>query len=369
MKVLWLANIPSPYSVDFFNELGKLCDLTVLFELKAAKDRDSSWMTFNFQTFYGVFLKGIQYADDKALCPGVITYLDNKYDMIVASTMPTLTGMMAIFYMQLKGIPYIIQGDGGFKKDGKGLKERLKYQLISKAKACLSTGITHDEYYLAYGAIKERLYRIPFTSLREKDVAKRVIPPEKKRLMKSALGINPDRKMVLSVGQFIHRKGFDVLLRAAKLLDPKDEVLIIGGTPTEEYRQIIKEENLENVTFMEFMVPDELREYYKCADLFVLPTREDIWGLVINEAIAQGLPVVTTSACIAGQELVGNGVNGYIVPVEEFEQLAQAIDQVLYSSKYDEYCINSLKKAKLFTIENTAAVHYQIFERIVAERE
>lgn len=369
MKVLWLANIPSPYSVDFFNELGKLCDLTVLFELKGAKDRDSSWRIFNFETFCGVFLRGIQYSDDKALCPGVITYLDRKYDIIVASTMPTLTGMLAILHMQLKGIPYIIQGDGGFKKDGKGLKERLKYLLISKAKAWLSTGTAHDEYYLAYGAIKERLYRIPFTSLKEKDVAESIITPEKKRLMKRELGINPDRKMVLSVGQFIHRKGFDVLLHGAKRLDPMDEVYIVGGTPTEEYRRIINEENLENVTFMEFMAPDKLRKYYKCADLFVLPTREDIWGLVINEAIAQGLPVVTTSGCIAGQELVENGVNGCIVPVDEFELLSKAIDQILYSSKYDEYCINSLKKAKYYTIENTAAVHCQIFDRIVDQRE
>ena len=57
MKILWLTNIPSPYRVDFFNELGKLCELTVLFEKKAASDRDDSWKNFEAKNFTPVFLK------------------------------------------------------------------------------------------------------------------------------------------------------------------------------------------------------------------------------------------------------------------------------------------------------------------------
>lgn len=55
------------------------------------------------------------------------------------------------------------------------------------------------------------------------------------------------------------------------------------------------------------------------ADIFVHPTREDIWGLVVNEAMAKGLPVITTDRCVAGLELIKNESVGRIVPVENID--------------------------------------------------
>ena len=52
------------------------------------------------------------------------------------------------------------------------------------------------------------------------------------------------------------------------------------------------------------------------SDLFVLPTREDIWGLVINEAMSFGLPIITTRKCIAGTELITDGENGYLLEAD-----------------------------------------------------
>jgi len=51
MKYLFLTNIPSPYRVDFFNELGKLCDVTVAFETGASKERDASWKRYDIKRF------------------------------------------------------------------------------------------------------------------------------------------------------------------------------------------------------------------------------------------------------------------------------------------------------------------------------
>ena len=101
--------------------------------------------------------------------------------------------------------------------------------------------------------------------------------------------------MILAVGQFIHRKGFDVLLQAARTMDKNIGIYIVGGKPTEEYLQIQKENNLTQIHFEGFKTKEELAMYFKAADIFVHPTREDIWGLVINESMAYGLPVVTLS--------------------------------------------------------------------------
>ena len=65
--------------------------------------------------------------------------------------------------------------------------------------------------------------------------------------------------------------------------------------------------------FIDFLQTSELKQYYKLSDIFVLPTKYDVWGLVVNEAMSQGLPVISTSACVAAIELVSNGYNGYVI--------------------------------------------------------
>ena len=76
MKVLFLLNIPSPNRVDFFNEFGKLCELTVLFETEASTERDESWKNYQFKNFQGIILPGKRMSLDTAFCPFVIKYLD-----------------------------------------------------------------------------------------------------------------------------------------------------------------------------------------------------------------------------------------------------------------------------------------------------
>jgi glycosyltransferase involved in cell wall biosynthesis len=93
----------------------------------------------------------------------------------------------------------------------------------------------------------------------------------------------------------------------------------------------------------------------------VLPTREDIWGLVINEALAYGLPTITTDRCVAGLELIRDGVNGYVVPVEDIDALSEKIKAVLASD------LEAMGKAALesvgpYTLENMARTHAEIFE-------
>src|SRR5699024_11074740 len=122
---------------------------------------------------------------------------------------------------------------------------------------------------------------------------------------------------VITVGQFIYRKGFDILLAAWKDLDKKYQLIILGGGELEgEYRRYIERCSYQNVFVLGFMPKEDLFKYYEASDVFVLPTREDIWGLVVNEAMACGLPVITTEKCIAGMEYIDNGVNGFIVPTE-----------------------------------------------------
>lgn len=365
MRVLFLTNIPSPYRVDFFNELGKLCNLTVLFERKDATNRQEQWLKNKIHTFNALFLKGKKVHSDSAIDLGVIKYLDKKrYDIIVVGGYATPTGMLAINYMKINRIPFILNADGGFiNKNENFLKKHIKNHHISSAICWLSTGEETTKYFEYYGANIQNIFEYPFTSLYQKDILEDVVDIDKKKKTRVNLNIN-EEKVILTVGQFIHRKGFDVLLNACKKIHKDYGVYIVGGEPTEEYIKLKEEFNLTNVHFVGFKSKEELKEYYISSDLFVLPTREDIWGLVINEAMAYGLPVITTNRCIAGLEMVQDYENGFIVPVNNIDLLARRINEILEDEiMARKMSKRNLEKIQRYTIENMAEQHFDIFNK------
>lgn len=124
-----------------------------------------------------------------------------------------------------------------------------------------------------------------------------------KLFIKKELNITEDIVILFS-GQFIPRKGIDILLKGSTNLPENVGVYIVGGKPCLEYLSLVDELQLKNIHFIDFKTPIELSNYYQAADIYVLPTREDIWGLVINEAMAYGLPVITTTNCLSGTELI-----------------------------------------------------------------
>jgi hypothetical protein len=79
-----------------------------------------------YRCFRGITLKGIETAADKALCLNVIKYIKKDYDHIIVCNMATPTGMLAITYMKLLGIKYIIEGDGAFPSDTLRIKDKVK---------------------------------------------------------------------------------------------------------------------------------------------------------------------------------------------------------------------------------------------------
>lgn len=325
MKVLFLTQIPSPYKMDFFAGLGEYMNLTVLFERASAGNRDSEWLKKKPKNFKAVFLKGKLVGDEMAFCPNVIKYvLSKEYDRIVVGQYSSPTAMLAIFVMRLFGIKYYISTDGGMAKNEKGLKRKVKSFFMQKAEAYLSPSVASDQFLEYYGADRLKIYRYPFSSIRKSDVLKSPVSTKDKTDLRNKLGIE-EKKMIISVGQFIYRKGYDVLLNAAVSLPSDMGIYIIGGTPTKEYTDLVEKYNLKNIHFLKFMTKEELKEYYMASDLFVLPTREDIWGLVVNEALCYGLPVVTTDQCNAGVELITNSAAGKIIPSNDIEATKSAI--------------------------------------------
>lgn len=357
-KILFVTNIPSPYRVDFYNELGKSVDLTVIFEAKSANNHGIhfNYNLDNITNFKAVFLSEGDIQEKKVNLKVFKQLHPSTYDEIVLTSYSYLTEMAALIYLKILGRKFYFETDGGFIKIENRLKKHFKKLLISSAYRYFSPSGLSDEYLVHYGADRQDIIRYPFTSLSEEAISIGASMRAATSIYRAKLHMS-DRINILFTGQFIERKGVDILLKAFNQIhDTRVHLYLVGGDGSEQYRELISEANKSRVHFVPFLSKDELREYYAAADIFCLPTREDIWGLVINEAMSFGLPIVTTYNCGAGVELVGN--NGFLYDAENIQALKICLTDLIENrEKRQGMGEISLRKIQHYTIENMAHAH------------
>ena len=355
--------MPTIYRVYFFNELGKYCNLDVIFERYCATGVPNRWNDSLAKNFNAKFLNTKNFGREGSISFGLLKLNYREYDRIIISSYSSPTEILALIKLKLIRKKYILEVDGGMIKREIFIHKLLKKFLISGASIYFSTSEMTSKYLMYYGAQKNKIVKYNFTSLYKKDILQDPIGIDEKKDLKKKLAIKTD-KLILAVGQFIYRKGFDVLLNAYKDLSNDVSICLIGGEVTNEYKNIVKTNYMKNVIFIDNISKEKLVQYYLAADLFVLPTREDIWGLVINEAMAIGLPIITTDKCIAGIELVKDFENGFIVPADSESELLKLTNLLLN----DEYLrrrisLNNLIKIRNYTFEKMVEQHLQIFSR------
>ena len=294
--VLFLTNYPSPYRVHFFDELGKYMDVTVLYSdrVEDMKHRNADWFEEGEHGFRAVRLTPKVRVGRRYLCFDVLPWLKKQYDAIVVCGYSSPTAVLAMAYLRLCRIPFYMEVDGGLvRQDGK-LKHFVKKSLVCMANRWLSTGVHTTGYLVHYGAREERITHYPFSSLYERDILEVPVSRQEKEVLRRELDI-PEKQMILAIGQMIHRKGFDVLLKAAKDLDPETGIYFVGGEAKEEYWKLREELGLKNVHFLGFQKKERLAQYYKAADVFVLPTREDTMPTGTKDRIAAALARVSVA--------------------------------------------------------------------------
>lgn len=363
MKVLCLTFIPSPYRLSFFEELGKHCELTVLFERSQSKYREGNWKNYCFCNFNGKILKGITTRQQDKLCFGCVKYLlDRSYDIIILSNPFSPTGFLAASILKTFKIPYVVECDGAFPTGYKSWKTKLKGYVVKSAKMCMSTAKLTDSYYLECGVSEVNLFRYPFSSVKDADIIERPLNSAEKSTIKKKLQIE-NKPSVITIGRFVPGKGFDMLIDVASHY-PNINFYFIGGKATKEYIEQVDNLKLSNCYFLDFMPKEKIFTWLKACDLFVLPTRSDVWGLVINEAMACGLPVISTDMCIAALEMIKDGYNGYVYHVDDIEQLGEQIGQVFENqTNVASMGKNAIAVAHQYTIETMTAAHIHAFNK------
>lgn len=364
-RILFTSNIPVPYRMDFFNELGKLVDLTVVFERKNAKTRNDEWLNNTAKDFKPIFLKGINIGDDIAFCPEIINIIrKGNFDLIIIGIYYSPTGILLTSYLKAKKIPYAFSGDGGFFKKEPRFKFILKKLLINGASMYLVPSGHAIELLKHYG-VPDNLCRIyPFSSIWEKDIMLPATIEEKKKKRKE-LNIK-ENFVVLAVGRLVFLKNWDLLIEASRYFDPSSGFYLIGGQPEGTCYEEIAYNSPDNFYFVDFKQKETLKDYFRSADVFVLPTRHDAWGLVINEAMAYGVPVITTDMCTAGKELIDDGINGLIIKVGDREGLVSALQTLKDNPDLiDNYSKKGYEKIKGYTIETMALSYFNYINELL----
>lgn len=248
--------------------------------------------------------------------------------------------LRAILTARSLGIKVLLRGEshlnrpaGSFLKSS--VKARLLPWLFRRVDGFLAIGTLNREFYLHYGVPEERIFMMPYavdnTFFRQRVAEAR---PFREKL-REALGLEPGRPVILYASKFQKRKRPSDLLEAYIRLspdgveEPAAYLLFIGdGEERAVLEMRVRALGWTSVKFLGFKNQTELPRYYDLCDVFVLPSEDEPWGLVVNEVMNAGKPVIVSDRVGCGPDLVRCGENGFVFPVGDVEALARCLHDV-----------------------------------------
>lgn len=240
-------------------------------------------------------------------------------------------------------------------------QRRARKMIIPRADACVGLSQAAKEKYVAFGAPADRVkvsVQASGYSRTARGLSGRAATREGDRLPAT----------VLYVGSLTERKGVQYLLDSFASIHrqlPIARLIIVGDGPLkEQLKGRAAELRLDGaVTFAGFVQPQRLSEYYEQAGLFLFPTLEDTFGVVIAEAAAFGLPLVTSPYAGATSEFVQDRENGYVVEPTDTNAVAQAALRILTDPKLQaEMSRRSREIAASHTLEQAGGQFLEAIE-------
>lgn len=372
MRILVSTSLLSPYRVDWLNELGKYSEVDILYLEEGNKERNQEWLAKRPENCRYQLMRGLRFPVIGKISFDIIKRMrQGVYDIVICDGYGFATQLINMLFLNRNKINYFMNVDGAVPKDKENLfVSWMKRRILSAVPFFLCGSKETGEILVGYGANRDKIIHHHFSSLYKDDLYSSVLSEVEKFELRRKLCIT-EKNVIISVGRFSYLngygKGYDVLLRVASRLKNSDiGWYIVGGKPTEEFEEMTSSLQLTNVHYIDFKPKEELKEYYRAADIFVLMTVGDVWGLVINEAMACGLPVITTNKCVAGVELVEEGKNGYIVNVGDDNALELRIKGLIDNpSVVADMGKASIDRIQEYTIESMARTHIDAFNKVV----
>lgn len=238
------------------------------------------------------------------------------------------------------------------------IKEPLLRALLSQCSG-LYIGEENRRYLRRYGMPERRLFFAPyavdngFFRRRAEELA------SERTALRRSFGIPADTPAALFVGKFVEKKQPLRVIEAFARASRSNPCLLImagDGPLRPEAEALARRLGVPGVRFAGFLNQTELPAAYASADLFVLPSSHDeTWGLVVNEAMIFGLPVVVSDRVGCARDLVRDGENGFVVPHDDPDALARAIETLAADRALRErFGAHSRRNVDAYSVERAA---------------
>jgi glycosyltransferase involved in cell wall biosynthesis len=318
--------MPSPYSLDLFAAMeadGRIKPRVLYMEMAAP---DTYWGQVRLPDSAEVLSGGWRNIGGGRVHwnSGVVRAIrQSRPDLVVVSGYNSLTCQRAMRWLHRRRMPWVFWGEiPGMRSLGRlrgALRTVAQRPAVRWPDAIAAIGLKAAEEYRRLSGPQMEIVNIPYHT----DLEPFLDAPRRN---------SPESVRVLYCGQLIERKGLRTLLNAFRgLADefPQSELILVGEGPLRESLAAQVPARLQKrVIFAGFQPVDELPRFFGQADLFVLPSLHDGWGVVVNQALAAGLPVICSTAVGAAADLVSDR-NGYVVPPADVSALTSALRRLI----------------------------------------
>ena len=304
----------------------------------------------------------------------IYKFSKNNYKLLHLAGWGEFKLIIALILAKIFRVPATLESDTPYKEKNisnlKSIKRALIYPIIlSLPDFYLPGGSSQKKHLIKHGISKEKIIKANMTV----DIEKIIIyisslNSKKINTIKSQFKVSPNSKIILFVGRLEFNKGIDILINTFLDLNKEieDLILIIVGEGSLNIDLKRKYYEYQNIIFPGRLAENYLLDLYAIAYLFVLPSRFEPWGLVINEAMASSLPVITSSNVGCNDDLVEEGVNGYIVNTDKKNLLKDKME-IIIKNKYLQKSMakESLKKIKKWTIKNETLNIFTAWDKVL----
>ena len=337
IKVVLLHNIFTPHIVPLFKRLQQAAeiDLKVFFTSFTSPERN--WSTTKELGFQHEVLSKMSLSHhgkdyfSYVINPTVLYHLwKEEMDILVSAGYDSFSSQVGFFFCKAFGKSYILWSGSTHYEDNwrRRVASPLVKIMVRNADALLAYGSRSKDFLIDLGAKGERTFIAQNTVDIDYFARRSQLSDAQRHQLKEGIGIKTSR-VILYVGQLIKRKGLQYLLPAFSKLkkeNPDVSLLVVGrGNQERQFKMLCQQGEISDVFFVGHRDYGQLPEYYGISDVFVLPSLEEVWGLVVNEAMACSLPVIVTRVAGASADLVKEGINGFIVREGNIDDLYRAL--------------------------------------------
>ena len=360
MNVGFITNLRAPYRTLQLNEFAKIknIDITVYYTNQAKENR--KWETNIANGFKEVDLKGIKLFSSYGYINSGILDIIKKNDFIILGGYQEPSIVYASILCKFMNKPYTIFFDGistnRLSTSEHKLKRILKNLVIKNSNFIMANGTVGKRYfYEQFRYPIEKIYNQYLTVDSNKINILYTQKETYRQLYRYKLGIKENDKVLIYSGRLIDIKNVESVIKASYKIKSDDLVILIlgGGYLEEELKKLSKELDVKVIITGFIKEQEELFKYYFVGDALILPSYIEPWGLVVNEAMFSGLPVLVSSSCGCSLDLVKNGVNGYIFDPNKLDEIANLIKCILYNDDAKKMGENSRKIISEWKFENS----------------